>query len=632
MRAVIHQIDGVATLQALPLAAGLLVASARSQPELAARVRFDLRSERAAPDAAVDDLASADVLAFSTYVWNERYSLELARRAKARQPAAFVLFGGPSIPRKPARAAEYLRAHPFIDALAFGEGEVVFGELLAVLAADRPLDAVPGLALARRASPEGAVLTAPRDRIAEFERTASPYLDGTFDALLHAGARPNAAIVETNRGCPFACTFCDWGQAIQSRVRELPRERLERELDWISEHGIPYLYIVDANFGIRKRDLAIVEGIAARHVREQSPKYVFFHLTKNATERHLALVTALKNSGVGTHLALSAQDFEPRVLAAVRRDNIRLDRALDLRRACDDAGIPTLNELILGLPEQTYASFTESMVRAVTPYPLDTFNLYLARLLENSEMAERTERAKYGVESRWVNVASFHHVQPEHVRELEEVVVATRALPIADWKRAHAFGYLLSALHNLQLLHVPLQVVWRSKTIDPRRFVEQLLERLESGSELGRALERYADAVLAGRAMALPHPRTDERLWPVEDAVLLEVLLDPDGFFGAVADLVARVFPEHAVLREATRFQALVTPAFGGAAERRAELSIDVERWLSGRTAGIERRTQYTWRLDPALAAAPSLEELAVHYLARVHARAPTGHLVREPA
>jgi len=52
---------------------------------------------------------------------------------------------------------------------------------------------------------------------------------------------------------------------------------------------------------------------------------VFFHLTKNATERHLESVLALREAGIGTHLALSAQDFEPRVLEAVKRDNIRLD-------------------------------------------------------------------------------------------------------------------------------------------------------------------------------------------------------------------------------------------------------------------------------------------------------------------
>ena len=56
------------------------------------------------------------------------------------------------------------------------------------------------------------------------------------------------------RGCPFRCTFCDWGQATHSRVHELPGARVERELAWLAERKVPYLYLVDANFGIRRRD------------------------------------------------------------------------------------------------------------------------------------------------------------------------------------------------------------------------------------------------------------------------------------------------------------------------------------------------------------------------------------------
>ena len=81
------------------------------------------------------------------------------------------------------------------------------------------------------------------------------------------------------------------------------------------------------------------------------------------------------------------------MLLAVQRDNIKLERALDLRRICHERGIPTFNELILGLPEQSYDSFADGMAQAITPYPNDTFNLYLARMLENAEMATRSASA-----------------------------------------------------------------------------------------------------------------------------------------------------------------------------------------------------------------------------------------------
>src|SRR6185503_10105650 len=109
------------------------------------------------------------------------------------------------------------------------------------------------------ASPVGYRMGAPRPRLRDLAQIASPFLDGTFDALYATHRdRFGAAVLETNRGCPFACTFCDWGQATQSRVHELPFDRVAAELDWVARSGLGYLYIVDANFGIRPRDIEII--------------------------------------------------------------------------------------------------------------------------------------------------------------------------------------------------------------------------------------------------------------------------------------------------------------------------------------------------------------------------------------
>ena len=92
MQVVVHQFDGVTTFQALPLAAGLLVASARRDPRVQREADLRIRTARVEPDEAT--APGADVLAFSSYVWNERYSLEVARRARQRGSRAFIVFGG----------------------------------------------------------------------------------------------------------------------------------------------------------------------------------------------------------------------------------------------------------------------------------------------------------------------------------------------------------------------------------------------------------------------------------------------------------------------------------------------------------------------------------------------------------
>jgi hypothetical protein len=386
----------------------------------------------------------------------------------------------------------------------------------------------------------------------------------------------------------------------------MPRERLTAELEFVAARRIPYIYIVDANFGIRRRDIEIIREIGEIKARTGFPQYVFFHLTKNATERHLEVVMALREAGIATHLALSAQDFEPHVLAAVKRDNIKLERALELRRICHEKGVPTFNELILGLPEQTYDSFARSMAKAITPWPLDSFQLYLARMIENAEMSSPEDRARYGIETRSVLAASFQRASSvDPVPEMEEIVVGTRAMPVADWLRAFKFGFLLAAAHNLRLLDVVLQMV------DVRECVERLMEM-----KVARVLDTYADAILDGHSMVLPAEGTGDHLWAPEDAVLIAAISDADAFY----DEVAAFAPP-----EVVRYQRFVMPAPGDQAVRTAVFTHDFQEW---RTSGklVRRRTVLAW--SPAIAA-EDRKEFVLRFLAAVHSRTPTGHMVR---
>jgi radical SAM superfamily enzyme YgiQ (UPF0313 family) len=61
------------------------------------------------------------------------------------------------------------------------------------------------------------------------------------------------ALLETNRGCPFSCTFCDW--SLTKKIVEYPLARVEAELAWVVDHGLTHVMLADANFGIRPRDL-----------------------------------------------------------------------------------------------------------------------------------------------------------------------------------------------------------------------------------------------------------------------------------------------------------------------------------------------------------------------------------------
>ncbi len=294
----VRQFDGVTQIAALPLAAGLIVATARADDTVAAGCELHLEMTREPVTDAAARCRGAGVAAFSRYCWNERYSMAVTARVKAENPGCLIVLGGPSVPRSNAEIGALFAAHPWLDVLVLGEGEATFTALLRALytlkepprrpgvvaraPSDRArknmvrtltINAVAGLVV--RDNHSGRLHHGPhRARLSDFSATASPYLDDTFDTLYADRPLPHAALCETNRGCPFACTFCDWGQATRSKVQELPLARIYAELNWIADRKIPYLYLVVLRRGGRgaggrehgrRRDVARAGGVPSAH-------------------------------------------------------------------------------------------------------------------------------------------------------------------------------------------------------------------------------------------------------------------------------------------------------------------------------------------------------------------------------
>ncbi|MBM3890069.1 MAG: hypothetical protein FJ388_13220, partial [Verrucomicrobia bacterium] len=112
----------------LPYSVGLLQAYARRYAADPQRYEFlPPIFRRMLVEEAVEQLIEADIAGFSTYVWNFRISLEIARRLKERRPGVWIVFGGPHAPN---RAEDFLRQHPFVDICCQGEGEQVFLKIL----------------------------------------------------------------------------------------------------------------------------------------------------------------------------------------------------------------------------------------------------------------------------------------------------------------------------------------------------------------------------------------------------------------------------------------------------------------------------------------------------------------------
>jgi hypothetical protein len=144
---------------------------------------------------------------FLGYVWSLPCFLEVARRLRKEIPDCTILFGGPSARPEMFAIDPYKSGVDVIDALVIQHGEETIRDI--VLSSDRSPDdfsRIAGLAVARNGAWD---MTPPRPS-ANLEILASPAQMG----LIPRGAWH---YLETYRGCPMSCSFCN------GVARKLPR-------------------------------------------------------------------------------------------------------------------------------------------------------------------------------------------------------------------------------------------------------------------------------------------------------------------------------------------------------------------------------------------------------------------------
>ena len=343
------------------------------------------------------------VFLFSSYVWSHHETLAISAAVKAASPNSICIHGGPNTPKYEADTTAFFAAHPHVDVCVRMEGEHTVAEALAALAgrvgaeADGSTDlgvlaAVPGLAYRQ---PDGGVARTPdRDRIVSLDELPSPYLTGLFDAFT-GGASP-FVILETNRGCPYGCTFCDWGSATLSRVRQFSLDRVLAELDWVAANRIDTVWLADANFGILARDVEIAAHVAELHRRTGYPKAFETCWTKNTTKYVERIIAQLTDAGVVFDCTLALQTSDPGVLATIKRKNIPDEQYDRLTAELRAGGAAVVTDLMMGLPGSTLNTFADDLQTCVERAVYANVNPTM--LLVNSPMNEPSYRADHGIE------------------------------------------------------------------------------------------------------------------------------------------------------------------------------------------------------------------------------------------
>ena len=318
-----------------------MLAHAQAFDDGALRATFDFRPRLVWDEVLLRATADrSNVYLFSNYVWNHDENMRLSAVVKQANPNSLTIHGGPNTPKYRPDVERFFAEHPDVDVAVHGEGEQTFAELLAALVGSvgdgpidlAPLEAVTGLSFRHRGE---VVTTGERDRIADLDTVPSPILSGLFDGFIPAGPLGGVAL-ETNRGCPYGCTFCDWGSATLSRIRKFDLDRIFAELEWCAKNQVQTVGIADANFGVFERDVEIAEKIAELKATYGYPKNIGNNYAKNTVKHLSKIIEIFTEAGIVAEGKMSMQSFDDETLAIIRRKNIKVEQVRRARR-----GIPS---------------------------------------------------------------------------------------------------------------------------------------------------------------------------------------------------------------------------------------------------------------------------------------------------
>ena len=377
-------------------------------------------------DQVVDSLDNPAICGFSTYIWNEQYNLALSAAIKQRWPDCVIVFGGPNVPNTESVHREWRQQYPWIDVTIRYEGEQAFATMM--------LDVLDN--------------TVKRDYVSQRMEdldVPSPYLTGVFDDIIADTRYQYAMTIETNRGCPFSCTFCDWGSLTYAKIKKFPLQKVFAEIEWAGRNRIEYLILADANFGVfADRDREIVDFIIDTKQRWNYPQQINSSWYKNSNDIVLEIAQTLTVHGLNRGLTLSVQSMNDDTLSAIKRKNMRLNDLSHLFTECNRRQIPFYTELILGLPEETLASWRQGHFDLLEMGQHGCVYVFPVELLRNSALT--AQHQEHGIKATMIS--DYWTCERSGISEQQHIVTATNTMTPDDFVEATLFSWMLVTFHH----------------------------------------------------------------------------------------------------------------------------------------------------------------------------------------
>lgn len=420
------------------------------------------------------NIKNPSVIGFSNYIWNNNRHLKLMEKIKNKFSNVVSVVGGPSFPNlNYDETVEFFYENPCLDIGVYGEGEKVFADILKKCITKQPIDNVPGIFHRKKNGPrkEQIIKNTASPRISNLDEIPSPYLNGIYDNLKQKHEKIEFyAIIETDRGCPFKCTFCDWGSLTHQKMKTFDIQRVYDELDFMSNNKIEILHFTNSNLGIfKERDYNIIDYLCNLYEQTGFPKeineagYSKTPITKNS---NVEIKKRLKNTlGELYHTPrISLQTLNQEILKNIKRKDFYEE---DLENLLYENYLSEI-EYVFPMPGHSYEIFIDDLTQLLK-YKNVITNVFPCIMLPNAPMNEISYREKFGLRTKLIDSEAGEQIK---------LITSTKNLTFEECKKSWMFLWILNSFYKLNDLRNHFNQRENILTFDISKKVDSMLNEI----------------------------------------------------------------------------------------------------------------------------------------------------------
>jgi len=188
-----------------------------------------------------------------------------------------------------------------------------------------------------------------------------------------------AGQVQTSRGCPFECEFCDVIQYLGRKQRWKDPDQVVRELDVLYGLGFRDVFFADDNFTVmRRRTHALLERVAEWNRTRPAGKVRFSTQASIDLARDEDLLKACSDAGLTATFVGIETPNQQSLAETLKRQNLRVNLADEVTKIVQ-AGIMVMSGIVIGFDHDDTSIFEQQAAFIATlPVPAIVFSVLTA--------------------------------------------------------------------------------------------------------------------------------------------------------------------------------------------------------------------------------------------------------------